>query len=196
MKTFFVAFVLYIFCTAECLVAQTAFQWQTYFPGTAVDSILLLSTNKYQSTPLTEEDSLRMSTAALNKVAVFNAKVDRAFTEKEFPLHDFSDYLTIYELKKSIKKTEEVKRIVQLFPKDTCSTYPVSRCSPLYHDCVVFYKGGKAIAALKMCFSCFDVTSTKASYAAKCLANEEPLHKIIREWMVLGLLDLEERESR
>lgn len=108
----------------------------------------------------------------------------------------FLDYLEIYELKKSITKKEEVEKLVQLFPIDNCKSYPVSRCIPLYHDCVVFYKGSIPIFAFKICFGCFDVVSTKENPSAKCLANQEPMDKIMQEWIRMGLIDLYLRESK
>jgi hypothetical protein len=139
--------------------------WDEFFPGVQPDSILLLSTNK-QSAKLHEET---------------------------FPLADFSSYMNLYELKKHIQDKKEIESIVKLFPRDTCTTYPHSRCLPNFRDCVVFYKKGKPCSAMKICFECEAVVSTPATDNARCLADEKYLQPIREKWIAVGMYDLFKR---
>lgn len=69
--------------------AQTSFEWKNYFPGTQVDSIVLLSTNKYSARILTKKDSLQLNNKELTQLSISNTKINKAFSERNFPLNDF-----------------------------------------------------------------------------------------------------------
>ncbi|MEO1049386.1 MAG: hypothetical protein AAFX87_02095 [Bacteroidota bacterium] len=175
-----------LICSSQFVFSQNRFNWNDYIPGGQVDSILLLSTNKdVPSLKEKGDENTQQDSDDLLREVLLQAGL---------PLNDFTHYLEIYELKKTVKDTKGIRAIINLFPKMDCEHLPsVRRCLAVYRDCAVFYRKGIPIGALKICFACTTVDASPPSRMAKCLAESDHFRTITQKWIELGQLDLAAR---
>ncbi len=168
--------------------------WNNYLPQQQIDSIVFLSTNKSGPRVLTKKDSSSMSQKELQAVEILNQKIQTCFHSNQFPTNNYSEYLEVYEIKQQVSTLKEIAPLMELFPHTKCTSLAGDRCPPQFRDCVLFFNKGKLVYVLKICFDCDYIYSTPDTYEAKCLANIEPISKIMKEWITRGLIDLYERQ--
>lgn len=173
------------------LSAQDSFNWQDYLPEQKIDSVVFLSPIKTEPHILTKKESQNMTKTQLRALNRFHQQVrDFHYTVND-PITEYSEYLMIYEIKKSVSNTETIKSVVKLLPKDSCKTVNGDRCIPVYRDCALFYAKGRIVFGLKICFNCLYVRTTPDRQEGRCLGNKEHISEIFNTWDKLGLIDSE-----
>ena len=187
-------FLLFYLLSISLVNSAQVMDEEVYISGEIPDSIVFLSSNKTRITQLSEEQLSTMSNEEIEKVNLLNRKIRAALDTSAFPLNNYRDYFEIYETQKSISEESEIRKLLELFPVLNCGSLPSqSRCSPIYRDCMIFFKHGRPFFALKICFSCSHVVSTPDTHEARCLAEKSTLTNIMHEWVERGLIDIYER---
>ncbi|WP_375558858.1 hypothetical protein ACE193_14080 [Bernardetia sp. OM2101] len=176
-------FSLFIFSVifSSISYSQNSFSYQDYFPKQEVDSIEWY----YGNIPNKKDSTL-------------NLQLDQEiyYRDEIFPFDNLKILTESYFEKRAILiDNSDIQNLVQVFPIDSCESYPVWRCgSPIYRDILVFYRNGIPISVLKICFSCtttcFISSDRQIDKNAKCLANSIPFRKIVKEWVRRGWIDL------
>ena len=173
---FYLGFILF----SITAYGQDNFAYQDYFPKQQVDSV-----QWYYGNIPSKKDS------------ILNLQLDREiyYRDEVFPFEDLAILKASYfEKRATLTDNSDIQKLIQVFPIDSCETYPVWRCSRTYRDIMVFYKKGKPISVLKICFSCqttcFISSDGQEDKNAKCLSNPLPFKTIVKEWVRRGWIDL------
>lgn len=177
--SFFVLLIGIIIFSSFCY-GQDNFEYQDYFPKQKVDSIEWY----YGNIPSKKDSTLNLQ---LDKEIYYRDEV--------FPFENLKLLTESYfEKRATLTDNSDIQKLVQVFPIDSCGSYPVWRCSQNYRDILVFYRNGKPISVLKICFSCtttcFVSSDGQVDKNAKCLANSIPFKEIVKEWIRREWIDL------
>ncbi|WP_338759906.1 hypothetical protein WAF17_12550 [Bernardetia sp. ABR2-2B] len=177
---------LFIFSVvfSSTVYSQGNFSYQDYFPKQKVDSIEWY----YGNIPSKKDSTLNLQ---LDKEIYYRDEI--------FPFQNLKILKASYfEKRATLTDNSDIEKLVEVLPIDSCESYPIWRCSRTYRDILVFYKDGKPISVLKICFSCqttcFVSSDGKEDKNAKCLSNPVPFKAIAKEWIRRGWIDL--RKSR
>ncbi len=191
---------IFSLCVLICFLLKSAAHSQNllathYYPGVPVDSVLVLSTTKEGPTYVSIESVSKKDKETLEELKIQNQKIVNCFTLDSFPLTNYQDYLEVYETKRHLGG-ESLTEFLSLFPKQACQDYPVYRCTPQYRDVVVFFNKGKAVGAIKICFSCISMVATPYEKGSRCLANDVPFKAISSFWLTNHWIDMEKNHMR
>lgn len=145
--------------------------WSNHYPGFQPDSALVLTSN-VQFKRFTKRDSLQYSLEELKKMGERKEIARKLYYEDSYPLNADSVYRRFYQKSFWVSASRANLDFFILFKTGSCNSYPINRCRPVYRDCVVYYKDGKQVFALKICRSCDAVASTPSKENAKCIAND------------------------
>jgi hypothetical protein len=172
------------------LSAQDSFKWEDYLPAQQIDSIVFLAPIKKEPHILSVREKHSMTKAESKALKRFHEEIKNFHQKVYEPLTEYSEYLNIYELKKTISNINDIRDIVRLLPKDNCTLITArDKCVPVYRDCALFYAKGKIVFGIKIAFHCQYVLTTPDIQAGRCLANDEHISEIFYEWDKLGMID-------
>lgn len=180
---FFILILGLISCTSVCY-SQDNFAYQDYFPKQKIDSV-----EWYYGNISNKKDS------------ILNLQLDKEiyYVDEVFPFENITILTASYfEKRATLIDNSDIQNLIQVFPIDSCESYPIWRCYRNYRDILVFYKDGIPISVVKICFSCqttcFVSSDGQIDENAKCLSNPIPFKEIVKEWIRRGWIDL--RKSR
>ena len=184
---------LFIFISIIChlnLSAQDSFKWEDYLPEQQIDSIIFLAPVKKEPHILTVKEKQGMTKAELKALKRFHDEITKFHQRILEPITEYSEYLHIYEIKKTVSNATDIQDIVKLLPKDKCDTIAArEKCVPVYRDCSLFYSKGKIVFGIKIAFHCQYIHTTPDSQSGRCLANDKHISEIFYEWDKLGMID-------
>ncbi len=173
-------FFILLFGVVSFSHGRANFSYQDYFPKQKVDSV-----EWYYGNISSKKDSI--SNLQLDKEIYYRDEI--------FPFDDITLLKASYfEKRATLTDNSDIQKLVQVFPIDSCESYPIWRCSQNYRDILVFYRNGTPISVLKICFSCtttcFVSSDGQVDKNAKCLANSFPFKEIVKEWVKRGWIGL------
>lgn len=150
-------------------LASTSFKAQTKFRGDKID---IESRGKYFI-----QSKIDKIVFCKTKGGVLNDTLNRAvfnelLSDWRPSTMDLSVAQKYYEEIRVVTDSAMISEFVKSLPLDSCQSYSVSRCPPVYRDIILFYNGAELVTSLKVCLECGSTVSVPYKYESRCIRDK------------------------